>query len=75
MVAESRVVSSPRFPRERRRSLRIRNLLGREILDGSVSLEELEGRVADGIEPKPVSGGQERLENLVNRHIWQADRR
>jgi xylose isomerase len=49
--------------------------LGREILDGSVSLEELEGRVADGIEPKPISGGQERLENLVNRHIWQADRR
>jgi xylose isomerase len=49
--------------------------LGREILDGSISLEELEGRVAAGIEPKPVSGGQERLENLVNRHIWQADRR
>jgi xylose isomerase len=48
--------------------------LGREILDGSVSLEELERRVADGIEPVPVSGGQERLEGLVNRHIWQADR-
>jgi xylose isomerase len=48
--------------------------LGREILDGSVSLEELERRVADGIEPVPNSGGQERLEGLVNRHIWQADR-
>jgi xylose isomerase len=48
--------------------------LGREILDGAVSLEELERRVADGIEPAPLSGGQERLENLVNRHIWQADR-
>jgi xylose isomerase len=48
--------------------------LGREILDGSVSLEELERRVADGIEPVPVSGGQERLEGLVNRHIWRADR-
>jgi xylose isomerase len=48
--------------------------LGREILDGAVSLEELEGRVADGIEPVPVSGGQERLEGLVNRHIWRADR-
>jgi xylose isomerase len=49
--------------------------LGVKILDGTVSLEELERRVADGIEPAPVSGGQERLENLVNRHIWQADRR
>ena len=48
--------------------------LGREILDGSVSLEELERRVADGIEPVPVSGGQERLEGIVNRHIWQVDR-
>ena len=48
--------------------------LGREILDGSVSLEALERRVADGIEPVPVSGGQERLEGIVNRHIWQADR-
>jgi xylose isomerase len=47
---------------------------GREILEGSVSLEELERRVAEGIEPVPVSGGQERLEGLVNRHIWQADR-
>ena len=37
-------------------------------------LEELEWRVADGIEPAPVSGGQERLEGLVNRHIWQAGR-
>jgi xylose isomerase len=49
--------------------------LGVKILDGTVSLEELERRVADGIEPAPVSGSQERLENLVNRHIWQADRR
>jgi xylose isomerase len=48
--------------------------LGVKILDGSVSLEELERRVADGIEPVPVSGGQERLEGLVNRHVWQADR-
>jgi xylose isomerase len=48
--------------------------LGSEILDGSVSLEELEGRVADGIDPRPVSGGQERLEGLVNRAIWRVDR-
>src|SRR5829696_8535730 len=43
--------------------------LGGEILGGSVSLEELERRVAEGLDPKPVSGGQERLEGLVNRAI------
>jgi xylose isomerase len=48
--------------------------LGSEILGGSVSLEELERRVASGIDPKPVSGGQERLEGLVNRAIWGVDR-
>jgi xylose isomerase len=48
--------------------------LGAEILGGA-SLVELERRVADGgIQPRPRSGGQERLENLVNRRIWAADR-
>jgi xylose isomerase len=48
--------------------------LGAEILGGA-SLTELESRVAGGgIEPRPRSGGQERLENLVNRRIWAADR-
>jgi xylose isomerase len=47
--------------------------LGESILSGGASLEELEGRVADGsIEPGPVSGRQEMLENIVNRHIWTA---
>jgi xylose isomerase len=47
--------------------------LGESILSGGASLEELEGRVADGsIEPRPVSGRQEMLENIVNRHIWTA---
>jgi xylose isomerase len=50
--------------------------LGAGILDGPTSLEDLERRVAAGeIDPKPVSGGQERLENLVNQQIWAADRR
>jgi xylose isomerase len=48
--------------------------LGAEIIGGA-SLSDLEGRVADGaIEPRPRSGGQERLENLVNQRIWAADR-
>jgi xylose isomerase len=48
---------------------------GRLILSGELSLEELDRRVvAGGIEPRPVSGGQELLENLVNQRIWAADR-
>jgi xylose isomerase len=49
--------------------------LGAEMLGGGLALDEIEGRVVDeGIEPRPRSGGQERLENLVNRRIWAADR-
>jgi xylose isomerase len=50
--------------------------LGRGILGGQVSIDELERRVAAGeIDPAPVSGSQELLEELVNRRIWQVDRR
>jgi xylose isomerase len=50
--------------------------LGKGILDGSVSMEQLAGKVATGeIDPAPASGSQELLEGLVNRRIWQADRR
>ena len=49
--------------------------LGRSIVAGETSLEALEGRVASGqIDPRPVSGRQELLENLVNQQIWAADR-
>jgi xylose isomerase len=49
--------------------------LGRPILAGQASLEGLAGRVASGeIDPKPVSGRQELLENVVNRQIWAARR-
>jgi xylose isomerase len=49
--------------------------LGTAILEGSLGLEDLEGRVADGsIDPRRASGNQELLENLVNRGIWTADR-
>jgi xylose isomerase len=47
--------------------------LGAEILDGQHSLADLEERVASGaIDPRPVSGEQERLENLVNRTLWRS---
>jgi xylose isomerase len=49
--------------------------LGAEILGGGLSLDGIEARVAAGsIDPRPRSGGQERLENAVNRRIWSADR-
>jgi xylose isomerase len=49
--------------------------LGRSILDGELSLDALEARVVDdGLDPKPVSGRQEELENLVNQHVWAVDR-
>jgi xylose isomerase len=47
--------------------------LGTAILEGSESLATLEARVAAGeIDPRPVSGHQEMLENVVNRHVWRA---
>jgi len=51
------------------------NDLGAAILSGSVTLADLERRVAAGeIDPRPTSGQQELLEGLVNRRIWAADR-
>jgi xylose isomerase len=48
--------------------------LGRSILTGSAPLEVLAGRVLVGeIDPSPVSGRQELLENIVNRAIWSVD--
>jgi len=44
--------------------------LGKDILGGGLSLADLSERVVDGaIEPKPRSGRQEMLENLVNRYL------
>lgn len=50
--------------------------LGQEILGGRTTLGDLADRVLSGaIDPRPVSGGQERLENLVNQSIWSAGRK
>jgi xylose isomerase len=49
--------------------------LGQSILSGGASLEDIAARVAaGGIDPRPVSGGQELLENMVNQRIWATDR-
>lgn len=45
--------------------------LGADILDGSVDLGGLADKATDsGLDPAPVSGRQEQLENIVNHHIW-----
>jgi xylose isomerase len=49
--------------------------LGRLILSGDGALGAMTARVLSGdIDPKPRSGRQELLENVVNRQIWAADR-
>jgi xylose isomerase len=49
--------------------------LGGAIRSGSLTLADLERRVAAGeIDPRPRSGQQELLEGLVNRRIWAAER-
>jgi xylose isomerase len=49
--------------------------LGRQVISGEIPLEVLAGRVAAGeIDPRPVSGRQELLENAVNQEIWAAGR-
>ena len=45
--------------------------LGQSILSGGVTLDDLERRVVtENIDPRPVSGQQELLENLVNEDVW-----
>ncbi len=49
--------------------------LGTAIMAGQRSLAELEDEVVSGgLEPRPASGQQERLENLVNQRIWAVER-
>ena len=48
--------------------------LGTASLEGGLSLVDLEAKVAAGqLSPVTASGGQERLENVVNRSVWFAD--
>jgi xylose isomerase len=49
--------------------------LGTSITEGGAALADLERRVVAGeIAPRPVSGRQEALENVVNRALWQTIR-
>ena len=45
--------------------------LGRQMMKGNLSLQEISDLVIDrSLNPEPVSGRQEMLENLVNRYIY-----
>ncbi|MCU9999425.1 xylose isomerase [[Pasteurella] aerogenes] len=44
--------------------------LGQQILSGNSSLEAL-AKVAENLDPQPVSGQQEYLENIVNHYIYR----
>ena len=71
LLAAERMIEDGRLAAER--AARYRDWdgpLGREILSGARSLADLSADVlAKGIDPKPRSGGQERLENLVGRYL------
>ncbi|HEY0034213.1 MAG TPA: xylose isomerase, partial [Devosia sp.] len=44
--------------------------LGKDILGGKLSLDDLASKVeSEGINPQPRSGQQEYLENLINRFV------
>lgn len=48
--------------------------VGRGILEGTETLDSLEEKVRSGeLDPDPVSGSQELLENRVNRVIWSRE--
>jgi len=70
-MVEHRTLTAPRARRYNGWS----GELGSAILSGSLSLTDLEGKVAGGqIDPRPRSGQQELLEGLVNRRVWAVDR-
>ncbi|MDQ4035802.1 MAG: xylose isomerase, partial [Chloroflexota bacterium] len=49
--------------------------MGASIRSGDATLASLEEWVVgDGIEPQPVSGRQELLENVVNQEVWAIER-
>jgi len=70
-MVEGRTLSGPRTERYAGWSKE----LGAAILSGSLTLADLERKVASGeVDPRPRSGQQELLEGLVNRRIWAVDR-
>lgn len=44
--------------------------MGKDIMDGTTSLEELEQYAIDREEPELISGRQEKLENILNDYLF-----
>ncbi|MCY4272336.1 MAG: xylose isomerase, partial [bacterium] len=71
LVAEAMVIKGTIELARANRYSRWDSGLGTEIMKGRVDLASLADQaLADGINPQPVSGRQEQLENEVNRIIW-----
>jgi len=69
-LVEAETLSRPKTERYESWS----NTLGTAILDGSETLATLATKVESGeVDPVPVSGRQELLENRVNKVIWTVD--
>lgn len=74
LVAADLVERHELADRKERRYAAWGDSLGIAILGGTETLETLEAKVADGtIDPHPVSGHQELLENVVNQSVWATD--
>ena len=71
LVAEAMVTDGVIEQARRQRYARWESDLGADIMKGDATLASLaDAAVADGLNPQPVSGRQEHLENEVNRIIW-----
>ena len=71
LVAEAMVADGTIEQARDQRYARWESGLGADIMKGEVDLASLADQaVADGLNPQPVSGRQEQLENEVNRIIW-----
>ncbi len=72
LVAASMIRSDDIEAHRRDRYARWADGLGTSITDGTMSLADLRDHATEADEPEPVSGRQELLENVVNRHVERA---
>ncbi len=73
LVAASLIESNDLEERRNARYAGWEGPLGSKIMDGTHSLADLDRLVTDhDIDPQPISGRQELLENVVNRHVDRA---
>jgi xylose isomerase len=70
LVAEKMIVDDKLGAAVKARYAGWQGALGQDIIEGRMELSDFAALVArTGLDPQPCSGGQERLEALVNRYI------